>query len=93
MITKIWYSVQNMGDGSAYPYFMESEAQCELDQKYMDEGWGESCVGCLEIESNSFITVKDIITIKQQIKGLEEELEYDDSEDLKKHIKALKGLL
>jgi len=51
MITKFYYSVQNGGDGSAYPKFMESSELAEWDQDHMDEGWGESCTGCLEVES------------------------------------------
>lgn len=90
MKMEIWYSVQNGGDGSAYPQFMESEEQCKLDQKHMDEGWGEPCLGCIYIESKSPITIKtEILTIAAQIKELKEHLEYDDSENLQSHIDAL----
>ncbi len=51
MITKFYYSVQNGGDGSAYPKFMESSELAEWDQDHMSEGWGESCTGYLEVES------------------------------------------
>lgn len=40
MKLKIFYSVQNGGDGSAYPKLMESKELAEFDQEYMDEGWG-----------------------------------------------------
>lgn len=71
---KIWYSVENCGDGSAYPKFMESEALCEIDQRYMDEGWGESCVGALVVESDSPVTVKALVTVADAIREVEEEL-------------------
>lgn len=84
MITKIWYSTHNGGDGSAYPVFMESKVQAKIDQKYMDEGWAEDCYGCIEIKSESFVYVKDIITIDEQIKEVENEL----AEDYMKKYKA-----
>jgi len=62
MITKIWYSVQNCGGGSAYPMLCSSKELAELDQKYMDEGWGEPCVGCITIESDA-----SIIGIKEKV--------------------------
>lgn len=94
---KIWYSVQNCGDGSAYPLFMESEAQAELDQEYMDEGWGESCTGFIEVESPSTkpITVKGITTIVAQIKNIESGLKHATGGWLKskqEHIAKLEAL-
>ena len=71
---KIWYSVQNGGDGSAYPRFMESEALCIIDQKYMDEGWAEDCTGCLVVESDTPIKVKNLTTVDDVIRETEEEL-------------------
>lgn len=49
----IYYSVRNGGDGSAYPTFMSSQALAEWDQEHMDEGWGESCDGSLEIKGDN----------------------------------------
>lgn len=78
MNTKIWYSIENGGDGSAYPIWMESEDLAILDQKWMDEGWGEPCYGCIEIESEAPITIRDdIVTIDEKIKEIEEELNED----------------
>ena len=34
---KIWYSVLNGGDGSAYPVFMTTKELAEWDQDHMDE--------------------------------------------------------
>ncbi len=75
MITKIWYSVQNGGDGSAYPVWMESEALARWDQDNMDEGWGEDCSGWITVESDGPIKVKDTIeTVAGMLAELEEEL-------------------
>lgn len=90
MKTKIWYSVQNYGDGSAYPEFMESEELCEIDQQWMEEGWGEFCVGCLIIESESPIKAEDVTTIEDVIKELKEDLNEDYMKDC---FKILKGKL
>lgn len=77
MLTKIWYSVENCGDGSAYPKLMESEELCYLDQRYMDEGWGEDCVGYITIESDAPIIVKDkVITVEQTIDDTKDDLRY-----------------
>ncbi len=75
MKTKIYYSVRNGGDGSAYPTFMESKELCELDQKFMPEGWGEPCIGYLEIEHEGPIKVK-LETVDDVIKELEETIKF-----------------
>lgn len=48
----LYYSVQNGGDGSAYPQFMESLELAEWDQDHASEGWGESCTGSITLESD-----------------------------------------
>ena len=72
MITKVWYSVENGGDGSAYPKFVDSEELAELLQEQQYEGWGESCTGCLEIESKGPIKVKNMKTIDDAIRDASE---------------------
>jgi len=57
----LYYSVQNGGDGSAYPRFMSSQELADFDQENMDEGWGESCTGSIDFESDSPIIVKENI--------------------------------
>ena len=58
----LYYSIQNGGDGSAYPKFMESEELCNWDQDNM-EGWGEPCLGSITLTSESPITCdEDIMT-------------------------------
>lgn len=90
MITKIWYSVQNCGDGSAYPRFMESKELAELDQDYMDEGWGESCTGCISIESDTPITIKNsVLTVEELIKDIEGDYEPNDEYFPKERYEAL----
>lgn len=81
MITKIWYSVENCGDGSAYPQWMESEELAELDQDYMDEGWGESCTGCIVIEHEGSITIKNkITTVDDMIDEIQSDYDGPDDE-------------
>lgn len=77
METKIYYSVQNCGDGSAYPCFMECEELCEIDQQFMEEGWGESCVGYITIKSDCPITSPSVVTIDEYIKEVEEHLSWE----------------
>ena len=58
---KLFYSVRNGGDGSAYPTFMSSQELADYDQETMDEGWGESCTGSITLKSESPITVDEEI--------------------------------
>jgi hypothetical protein len=58
---KLFYSVRNGGDGSAYPTFMNSQALADYDQENMDEGWGESCTGVITLKSESPISVVEEI--------------------------------
>jgi hypothetical protein len=51
----IWYSIQNGGDGSAYPDWFLTEDEAEQNQENMDEGWGESCTGSVETFEGSDI--------------------------------------
>jgi len=77
MITKVYYSVSNGGDGSAYPHFFESEKCSDFDQYLLNEygeGWGEDCVGELEIESDGPVKIKGIITNEKFISNLKKQL-------------------
>lgn len=73
MLFKIWYNCSNGGDGSVSVNFFSSEARAneyeEWQQESGDDGWGESSVGCLEVESPGF-TVKSELDPKM--------VEYDD---------------
>ena len=84
MVTKSWYRVQNGGDGSAYPQLMESEELAEIDQEWMDETWGEPCVGCFVVDSASEIIVRSVTTIDDAIKEVKEELDSDFMKEYKK---------
>ena len=61
----LFYSVQNGGDGSAYPYWMESQELADFDQENMDEGWGESCTGSITLTSDRLITCDEDIKTKE----------------------------
>jgi predicted nuclease of restriction endonuclease-like RecB superfamily len=72
MKTKIFYSIENCGDGSAYPIFMESEELCMIEQEFMDEGWGEPCIGHITIEHDTPIKIKnEIKTVDEVIEETE----------------------
>lgn len=74
----IHYSVQNGGDGSAYPAWFESEELAELDQELMDERWGESCTGSITIKGDNIEIEEDIISKEQFFANL---VFSDDSHD------------
>ncbi len=57
---RIYWSIQDHGDGSASPLFLDSRKLAEWDQDHMDEGWGEPCCGELDIISESSITVEGL---------------------------------
>ncbi len=98
MKLKIWYSIQNGGDGSAYPRWMESEELAEWDQANMDEGWGEPCTGYIEVQADCKITVKEkLTTIDDMIEEREEDLQWDYISDwrktsMKREIEELKAM-
>jgi hypothetical protein len=47
-IIKLWYSIRNHGDGSAYPHWFGSATTANKDQDLQSEGWGESCTGSIQ---------------------------------------------
>lgn len=78
MITKIYGSIKNAGDGSVYITWMESEELAQLDQDFEDEGWAEPCIEELRIESEGPVKILNTIeTVQNKIKELEEELKED----------------
>lgn len=52
---KVYYSIRNGGDGSAYPSWFLTSEEAEFDQENMDEGWGEDCSGSVETFEGSDI--------------------------------------
>lgn len=87
---KIHYSVEDHGDGSAYPRFFSSEKLAYLHQENLDPGWGEPCVGSITVTSDSPITCSNLTSREDLLKDVEERAEYDDS--LGDYIEALKAL-
>ncbi len=51
----VWYSIQDGGDGSAYPSWFLTEEKAQEDQENMDFGWGEPCLGSVETFEGSDI--------------------------------------
>lgn len=96
----IYYSVHDCGDGSAYPIFFEDLDCAEIDQEMMEEGWGESCTGHLEIETDvdCNIQIKNVIKLTDFIKTLEDKLNNKYTKEKRKseieeYIKLLKNKL
>ena len=77
MITKVYYSLVNGGDGSGYPIWFEDKICSDFHQS-LQEGWGEDCSGYIEIESDGSVKVKQALSYKEYVEELKEELEdYD----------------
>lgn len=49
----IHYSVENCGDGSAYPRLFDTEKLADWHQDHLDEGWGESCTGQIIVKGDN----------------------------------------
>ena len=45
---RIYYSIQNNGDGSASTIFFEDSDDADKHQENLHEGWGEDCTGHIE---------------------------------------------
>jgi hypothetical protein len=89
MKTKIYYSVANGGDGSAYPRFFYDEKCAQIHQDLMEEGWGESCIGSLTItHSGTKIELDNCVTKSKYIEKLKEELSEDWRSEDRKEILA-----
>ena len=56
----VWYSIDNCGDGSAYPIWFLTKQEAQTHQEKMSEGWGESCIGSVETYFGSDIHHKAI---------------------------------
>jgi hypothetical protein len=62
----VWFSIQNGGDGSAYPAWFLTEEEAEQDQEDMYEGWGESCTGSVETFIGSDIHEEAVLNRKTE---------------------------
>ncbi len=49
----IYYSVENGGDGSAYPVWFDTKKLAEWHQEHLVEGWGEPCTGYIIVEGDN----------------------------------------
>lgn len=52
---KVFYSIRNAGDGSAYLEWFLTDKAAQRDQEIMDEPWGEDCCGSVETFEGSDI--------------------------------------
>lgn len=49
----IYYSIENCGDGSAYPRMFDSEELAAWHREHLYEGWGKDCVGEITVEGDN----------------------------------------
>jgi hypothetical protein len=78
----VYYSVNNGGDGSAYPKWFESQELADWDQDNMYEGWGESCTGSISFTGDNLKCLDEI----QTKEGLLAEYILEDDDLLEKYI-------
>jgi hypothetical protein len=75
MLTKVYYSLRNNGDGSAGLSWFESQELASIDQDYQDEGFAESCTGWITIKHDTPIEIQDdVATVDTVLAEIEEEL-------------------
>jgi hypothetical protein len=94
----VHYSVQNGGDGSAYPAWFLTGEDAEFDQSNMSEGWGEDCSGSVETFIGSDIhraalAGSKTLGINRSIEGMnqEEVIAYFDSNNIPYHLNQKDG--
>ena len=61
----LYYSIENGGDGSAYPVWFDTEALASWHQEHMDEGWGEPCNDSISVESNGDMFCDELQTAEK----------------------------
>jgi len=79
MQLEIHYSVDNCGDGSAYPIFCESKLVAEVHQDILVngyEGWGEQCIGSITVETEDPGTIQISSTVMTKENLVDELNEY-----------------
>lgn len=59
---RLYYNIQNGGDGSVSLELFESKELANWDEDHMSEGWGEPSVSWLDIESDGPINVDGTTT-------------------------------
>ena len=74
---RIYYSIQDNGDGSASVMFLETQELATWDQEQMTEGWAEDCSGSLELKSDSQVTSSGVLSVAgyylEKLKDYDEE--------------------
>ena len=65
MKKNLYYSVQNGGDGSAYPKWFTTQELADWHQEHEDEGWGETCTGYITVESDSEMVCDELISAEK----------------------------
>jgi len=83
----LYYSVEDGGDGSAYPRWFETEELAEWHQNHLDDGWGEPCTGDITVEGNNLICTelrsKEGYYLELLLGGYEDENQSKEREEFK----------
>jgi hypothetical protein len=78
MITKVYYSLRNNGDGSAGLLWFDGQALANIDQEFQDEGFAEPCTGWITIKHGLSIEIQDdVAMVDTVLADIEEELGQD----------------
>ena len=84
----IYYSVENCGDGSAYPRFFATSELAEWHQEHLDEGWGETCTGSIKVEGEGIICSEALTAVGYYLELLDDGCYDDDDETRVKEFVA-----
>ncbi|KKN98999.1 hypothetical protein LCGC14_0142440 [marine sediment metagenome] len=81
----IYYSIEDCGDGSAYPRLFDTEELAEWNQNNLDQGWGEPCTGEIVVEgknmSCSELQTKEGFYLELLLEGYENQEEVQKFKD------------
>ena len=72
----IYYSIQDGGDGSAYPILLDTKELAQWDQDQMTEAWAEDCWGEFVLRSDRTITCEESLSVNAYyVEHLEEDFD------------------
>ena len=67
MKTDLWYAIHSDGAGAAYIRFYESRKLAEWVEEHQYEGWGDSCVSFISVESDGPVTFLESVETAESV--------------------------